>query len=484
MSGSSENGAMRLKPLLAAALTGVLLAACGGGTGDPPAPPAPAPGPAPAPAPAPARSPAPAPTPAPPPIAVTPAGIPEGLPTFATIGASGGTLVSSDGRLTVTVPAGALAGDTEVGIQPITATAPGALGAAYRLTPEGRSFAQPATLTFRYSAEEAGASAPSALRVATQDAQGRWGLPATTSDASMRTLSVATTHFSDWSYVSGEQLRPASASVLVGTSQPLQYSVCGDADDGRGGDDENHQRFLLPCTDVHSPFPARWAVNGINGGNASIGRIGPPDVSRDWYGVYDAPATVPSPNPVAASVTWGDQAQLTLVSQLTVVAEIPAYEGTFASRFNAATAGAESKLLGNVRFAWVSTDPQTGALTYQGSGRAQLSGRFTAADGRACVWDTATGDLQSASSLIVLPAGNGDLSKRYQIALYAQAMSTLRCDGSDPAPGPLVVSHSVSVDQQCALPSYEELWQFAGSWNCTLPGSGSTSANWTLYAHQ
>lgn len=49
MSGSNENGAMRLRPLLAAALSGVLLAACGGGTGDPPAPPAPAPAPAPTP---------------------------------------------------------------------------------------------------------------------------------------------------------------------------------------------------------------------------------------------------------------------------------------------------------------------------------------------------------------------------------------------------------------------------------------------------
>lgn len=53
MSGSNENGTMRLKPLLAAALTGVLLAACGGGTGDPPAPPAPAPTPAPSPPPSP-----------------------------------------------------------------------------------------------------------------------------------------------------------------------------------------------------------------------------------------------------------------------------------------------------------------------------------------------------------------------------------------------------------------------------------------------
>ncbi len=78
--------------------------------------------------------------------------MPEGLPTEATIGAGGGTLASSDGRLNITVPPGALAGDTVIAIQPITATAPGALG-----TPEDMTFAQPVTLTFTYPADEAAA---------------------------------------------------------------------------------------------------------------------------------------------------------------------------------------------------------------------------------------------------------------------------------------------------------------------------------------
>lgn len=399
------------------------------------------------------------------------------------IGPGGGTLISSDGRLTVSIPAGALPADTEVGIQPITATAPGALGSAYRLTPDGQRFAQPVTLTFRYSAEEAGASAPGALRVATHDSQGRWGLPTmTTTDASARALSVATSHFSDWSYLSGEQLRPASAYVLVNTHQPLQYIECGD-DGVIGGDNENPQRLLLECREVHNEFAARWAVNGISGGNASIGTIDPSNPSKNWFGDYRAPASVPSPNPVAASVTFGSQAQFSLVSQLTIGKDIPAYQGTFSSRFNAVAAGAQSQMLGNIRFELDSVDAVTGAMTYRGSGSAQLGGRFTAADGRACEWDRATGDINpGGSSLVVFPDGNGDLSKRYQITVYAQAMSTLRCEGSEPSPGPLIVAHSVSVDQQCALPTYEQLWQFAGSWNCTVAGSGTTSANWTLHA--
>ena len=85
--------------------------------------------------------------------------------------------------------------------------------AAYRLTPEGQTFAQPVSLTFKYSAAVAGASAPDLLRVATQTAQGTWSLPATTRDAAQRTLSVATTHFSDWATVSGLLLRPEDAVV-------------------------------------------------------------------------------------------------------------------------------------------------------------------------------------------------------------------------------------------------------------------------------
>ena len=103
---------------------------------------------------------------------------------------------------------------TEVGIQPITATAPGALGSGYRLTPEGVTFGQPVTLTFKYSSDEAAAVVASSLRVATRDARGLWSTPSVTLDAAQRTISVTTTHFSDWSFVGGAQIAPAAAAVL------------------------------------------------------------------------------------------------------------------------------------------------------------------------------------------------------------------------------------------------------------------------------
>jgi len=75
-------------------------------------------------------------------------GVPDGAPTAATIGPGGGSLASSDGLFTVEIPAGALGADTEIGVQPITNTAWGALGTSYRLTPNGLTFVMPVSLVF------------------------------------------------------------------------------------------------------------------------------------------------------------------------------------------------------------------------------------------------------------------------------------------------------------------------------------------------
>jgi hypothetical protein len=47
-------------------------------------------------------------------------GTPNGAAVTKTIGAAGGELASSDGRLTVQVPAGALSAETSLSIQPVT----------------------------------------------------------------------------------------------------------------------------------------------------------------------------------------------------------------------------------------------------------------------------------------------------------------------------------------------------------------------------
>jgi hypothetical protein len=64
-----------------------------------------------------------------------------------TIGASGGALMSSDGMVTLTVPAGALSSNVTVTIGLATGAPSGIVSQAYEIGPTGTTFAVPATLT-------------------------------------------------------------------------------------------------------------------------------------------------------------------------------------------------------------------------------------------------------------------------------------------------------------------------------------------------
>jgi|GEM_PF-5248641 len=84
------------------------------------------------------------------PVTPEPTPLPE---VSGTLGASGGTLKSSDGTMELSVPAGALAADTDISIKEVEDTALPTVGAgmqvlrAFNMTPAGLPFAIPATLT-------------------------------------------------------------------------------------------------------------------------------------------------------------------------------------------------------------------------------------------------------------------------------------------------------------------------------------------------
>lgn len=473
---------------LVAAATTLALTACGGSDEDvstTAAPtPAPAPGPAPAPTPPPppvppppSPPPAPAPPPPapppPPPIAVTVAGIPEGLPTIGTIGPAGGSLTSSDGRLTVSVPAGALAANTLVGIQPITATAPGALGHAYRLTPEGQAFLQPATLTFKYTAAEAAATAPDSLQVATHNAQGSWSLPAVTRDTTQRTLTVATTHFSDWANVAGTLLRPADSVVAVNKSLTLYIVECGSAPSPVSPNDPPVMRECFRF-DLANPQSVEWAVNGIPGGNASVGTL-----RASASGTrYTAPAAVPPQSPVAVSATWGGRVY-TAVAEVTVVDEVRAYGGAFFAKTT--TSMAEVEFSGNVAFFHI-PDPAAEAM---GQWRYGIASGSAAVRARIpdCDWATGTDFVDpNLTSLIITKGGAGPIANTYQLTFAVRPMMTFQCTfGTITAP--VFTAPVVGLTANCQPPALDEDSNaLVGAWTCRLAQDALTSANWTLRA--
>lgn len=87
------------------------------------------------------------------PAPTAPDDVPVGEPASATIGPAGGVLVSTDGRLRLDLPAGALDADTELTVQEIA----WGDGQAWSLTPDGTTFAVPVVATITLPEGETGA---------------------------------------------------------------------------------------------------------------------------------------------------------------------------------------------------------------------------------------------------------------------------------------------------------------------------------------
>lgn len=330
---------------LAAATLMLALAGCGGSGGDEEEPPTPKIKPA-----------------------VTQPGTPDGDPVSASLNSVGGSLTSPDGKLTITVPEGALSEPTTLSIQPITNGAPGSHGPAYRLLPDGQAFAKPVTLTFHYTDNDVDGSAPQLLGVATHLSDGTWqAIGGPQIDEAARTVSISTSHFSDWSTFEGLKLFPTSGTVMVNKTKELSIRYCAAAGDSYGMIPIGETGYLYNCdlvmnskkiiakdtgaggeeiipliplpTPGHSTWEVlSWAANGIDGGNNTVGRI-------STEGVYTAPASVPKNNPVAVSAkiqypvqyagAFGGESTL-LVSNIKVIDDAVTYTGSISGTLHAA----------------------------------------------------------------------------------------------------------------------------------------------------
>jgi len=236
----------------------------------------------------------------PPMAAIVGKGSPNGAPTSQTIDASGGHVSSSDGRLDVVVPAGALASATTVTIQPITSTLPNGLASAYRLSPEGMTFTTPVTFVFHLSDVEA--PAIDSTWVATQHADGGWyAQPGQTRDAAAKTVSVTSKHFSDWNVAQTLTLDPQKTHVRTQNQANFVPKILAASDTFDGKDEVGiPERTQLNSSDAASvQAKPTWQVNGVEGGNTDIGQISDNQMTGD----YKAPSSVPTPATVTVSAT-------------------------------------------------------------------------------------------------------------------------------------------------------------------------------------
>lgn len=247
---------------------------------------------------------------------VTEVGTPVGSESFVSVGASGGTIISPDGLLTVTIPSQALESETKISIQPLSNEAPLGLGSGYRLQPEGTKFSKPIQLVFHYSDALLDGTAADFLWIVTQAADGSWNaLLKSVVDKYAKTVTVETTHFSDWAL--GKfidfTLNPSSKTIKKGESVQLQLS--GFSKD-KALDDNDELAPLVPITGDGNgltplttipPIESRlmdfkvkqWTMNGaaapVSNNNGSLSASG-------TNATYTAPNKRPDTNPVAVTV--------------------------------------------------------------------------------------------------------------------------------------------------------------------------------------
>lgn len=243
---------------------------------------------------------------------VTQAGTPDGSAVSKKITSAGGSISSSDGRITVKIPAGALTEEETITVQPISKELEFGLGKAYRITPHTIHFNKPVTISFKYQEEEIRNTQPEFLAIGFQDTTGAWrAVHEPRLDKNTKTVEVLTRHFSDWGFFPTLYISPADARLEPG--QSLELTVMGTVDP---------EDILLPNPDgspMTDPFKVvdetvkGWQYSGAGSlsGNGAMA-------------AYKAPPAVPSQNPeaVMAEIKYPRPGKFFLVANITILSDL------------------------------------------------------------------------------------------------------------------------------------------------------------------
>lgn len=145
---------------------------------------------------------------------VRPKGEPLGDRLTSTIGTQGGTIKYGD-LIQIDVPAGAVENPTLFGIQPISNTLDSSSSTmAFRLFPENVTFKKAVNITF-FQQQENG-EVPTSRMISFQRSDGVWCGVASSLDATTKSVTTSSTHFSDWVWLDMITLRKDRESVGSG----------------------------------------------------------------------------------------------------------------------------------------------------------------------------------------------------------------------------------------------------------------------------
>jgi len=238
-------------------------------------------------------------------------GVPQGDAVAKKIGASGGTIASADGKIQIDIPAGALAGEQTLSLQPITNTLEFATIPAYRILPQDLTFQKPATVTLTYTEADITSTLPEGLGGAGQKADGSWAiLPKKQLNKAQKKVSVSFTRAVDLTFFPLCYLKPSDARV--GTGEKLQLAVMATLPEGMEKYPQADGSYITGPYQLAAREVGDWTYNGK-------GHLIPSGATAE----YTAPAQVPAANPEAVSVKLklnmpGD---FQLVSNITVLGD-------------------------------------------------------------------------------------------------------------------------------------------------------------------
>jgi hypothetical protein len=333
---------------------------------------------------------------------VTLAGTAQGAATQAAIDAAGGSIATADGGARLVVPAAALTAGTAVSLQPISNTAPDGQGPGVRVQVAAVT-AKPLTLTLGYAAAlDANADG---LGIALRRSDGSWlSLPIVAIDKAARTLSVnlpaalaagadggraqsqsaraaaagVSLEFDVVTYLNF-RLAPRTATIKTGATQLLvpharTLVVIGHT----CTEDPDYGCIPLPLLDTREiPFEnqkagytRRWFVFAEEGGTPALGTITP----RAGIGaVYQAPAQVPTPNPVIVTFSSRhDRSGRTLTLTSSIRVEEPVWTGILSALVAAPGGGGDLAFRLSMQAVWTAVEGSNGTL-YRANGTQSIA---------------------------------------------------------------------------------------------------------------
>lgn len=226
---------------------------------------------------------------------------------------TGGTISSADGKMSIQIPAGALANDETIGIQPITNTAGFGSKLNYRITPHNITFTSPVTISFTYSGDDISATAPEMLRIGFQDNKGAWqAMSHVVLDKQVKKITTVTNHFSDWGFFPLCYIAPSTKTIHTGETLPLKVMYAINPEDAVFFPSNGTIPVTAPFA-LQNDYIKNWSSSGpgslTGNGNSAL---------------YTAPSQVPSSKPVAvtAAINFREKGTYLLVANITIVGNV------------------------------------------------------------------------------------------------------------------------------------------------------------------